>query len=337
MARPLRIEYPGAWYHVTSRGSERGRIFGDDRDRVRFLEALRESIERFKVEVHCYVLMSNHFHFLLRTLEANLSRFMQRFNTAYTTYYNLRHHRAGHLYQGRFKAIVVEADEYLKELSRYLHLNPVRLKKYTELPVEERAKILNGYRWSSFPGYIGSGKQDAFVTYDVVLDSMGGNNKAGKNRYRDFVLSGLLKGARSPLAEARAGVVLGTDSFIEWARKTFIEGREWVRKEQPQTRILQGTTPMREIARVVGEEYGVKPEDLLKAHSPHREARRVLIEMSCRLNMSHEPLQKLGEKLGGIGGAAVANAHMRFQGKISKDRKLQMRLMRVQDRLVSIK
>ena len=111
MARPSGIEYSGAWYHVTSRGNGRGEIFRDDKNRKRFLEALEESIERFKVEVHCHVLMSNHFHFLLRTKEANLSRFMQRFNTAYTTYYNLRHHRAGHLYQGRFKAIVAEVDE----------------------------------------------------------------------------------------------------------------------------------------------------------------------------------------------------------------------------------
>ncbi|MDD5556867.1 MAG: transposase [bacterium] len=170
MARPLRIEYPGAWYHVSSRGNERGRIFGDDKDRLRFLEALEESIEKFEVEVHCYVLMGNHFHFLLRTLKANLSRFMQRFNTAYTAYYNLRHRRAGHLYQGRFKAIVVEADECLKDLSRYLHLNPVRLKKYKELTVEEKARILKAYRRSSLPGYIGSGKRDEFVKYDAVLD-----------------------------------------------------------------------------------------------------------------------------------------------------------------------
>ncbi|MCX6355146.1 MAG: transposase [Candidatus Aureabacteria bacterium] len=102
-----------------SRGNERGEIFRDDKDRIRFLRALKESIERFKVEVHCYVLMSNRFHFSLRTLDANLSRFMQRFNTAYTAYYYLRHHRAGHLYQGRFKAIVVEADTKMgKESAR---------------------------------------------------------------------------------------------------------------------------------------------------------------------------------------------------------------------------
>ena len=336
MARPLRIEYQGAWYHVTSRGNERGKIFRDDKDRVRFLEALRESIERFKVEVHCYVLMSNHFHFLLRTLEANLSRFMQRFNTAYTAYYNLRHYRAGHLYQGRFKAIVVEADEYLKELSRYLHLNPVRLKRYKRLTIEEKIRILKKYSWSSLPGYIGSGKRDEFVTYGAVLGYMGGDMKEGKKRYRDFVLSGIRNGEKNPLGEAQAGAVLGTDSFIEWVRKTFIDGRDWVRKEQPQVGTLRGVIPVKEIARVVGEEYGVKPEELLKARSSYREARRVLIEMSHRLNVSYSPLQKLGKELGGIGGAAVASNHTRLKKQMLRDRELAKRVKKIHNKLISV-
>ena len=335
MARPLRIEYPGAWYHVTSRGSERGEIFRDDRDRERFLQALKESIERFKVEVHCYVLMSNHFHFLLRTLEGNLSRFMQRFNTAYTTYFNLRHHRAGHLYQGRFKAIVVEADEYLKELSRYLHLNPVRLKRYKELTVEDKARILKEYRWSSLPGYLGLTKPDEFVTYGTVLGYMGEDTKEGKKRYCDFILSGIRKGIKSPLKEARAEAVLGTDSFIEWIRKTFIDVKQWTRKEQPQVGLLRGVIPVQEMARAVGEEYGVRAEDVVNARSPYREARRVLIEMSYRLNMRYRSLQKLGDELGGIGGAAVAQNHNRLQKQMLNDKRLAQRVEKIYKSILS--
>jgi hypothetical protein len=258
---------------------------------------------------------------------------MQRFNTAYTTYFNLRHRRAGHLYQGRFKAVVVEADEYLKELSRYLHLNPVRLKKYKELPIEEKARILKEYRWSSLRGYIGIGKRDELVTYDAVLDYTGGDNKEGKERYRDFVLSGILKGIKSPLAEVRAGAVLGTESFIEWVRRTFIDGREWRRREQPQAMLLKDVIPVGEIARVVGEEYGVRAEKLLKARSPHREARRVLIEMSYRLNMSGQSLQKLGRELGGIGGDAVAHTHERMRERMLKDSRLSRRIEKIQKQL----
>jgi len=336
MTRPLRIEYPGAWYHVTTRGNEQREIFRDDKDRIRFLEALEESIERFKVEVHCYVLMSNHFHFLLRTSEANLSRFMHRFNVAYTVYYNLRHHRAGHLYQGRLKAIVVEADEYLKEVSRYLHLNPVRLKKYKELTIEEKARILKEYRWSSLRGYMGMGKRGEFVTYEDVLGYMGGDTKEGKRRYGEFVISGLSKGIKNPLGEAQAGVVLGTESFTEWIRETFIDGRRGAGKEQPQVKMLRGVIPVEEIVRVVGEEYGVRPEELLMARSVHREARRVLIEMSYRLNMSGKSLQKIGDELGCISGAAVRNNHMRLQKEMARDRALEKRVNKIHDKLVSV-
>jgi REP element-mobilizing transposase RayT len=112
MARPLRIEYPGAFYHVTCRGNERREIFADDRDRKRFLEILAESKEIYGVEVHGYVVMANHFHLMVMTPEANLQKFMQRFNTSYTVYFNRRHRRSGHLYQGRYKAILVDADNY---------------------------------------------------------------------------------------------------------------------------------------------------------------------------------------------------------------------------------
>ena len=336
MSRALRIEYPGAWYHVTSRGNERGEIFRDDKDRERFLRVLEESVEGYKVEVHCYVLMSNHFHFLLRTPEANLSRFMHRFNVAYPTYYNLRHHRAGYLYQGRFKAVVVEADEYMKELSRYLHLNPVRLKKYKGLTIEEKARILKEYRWSSLRGYLGLGKRDAFVTYEDVLGYMGGETKEGRRRYGEFIIAGIGKGMKNPLAEAKAGAVLGTESFIEWVRKTFISGQARARLEQPQAKLLRGVIPVEKIAQVVGDEYHIKAEELLKARSRHREARRVLLEMGYWLNMGYQPLKAIGDELGGVGGAAMRNNHLRLQRQMMRDGRLAKRVKRIHDTLVSV-
>jgi len=130
--------------------------------------------------------------------------------------------------------------------------------------------------------------------------------------------------------------VLGTNSFIEWIRKTFIAGRMWRRKEQPQARLLTGVIPVEEIARVVGEEYGMKPEELLRARSPYREGRRVLIEMVYRLNMSQRPLQRLGDELGGIGGAAVANNHTRIQKQILDDGRLSKRVKKIYNKLVSV-
>lgn len=156
---------------------------------------------------------------------------------------------------------MVEADEYLKELSRYLHLNPVRLKKYKGMPIEEKAKLLKGYRWSSLRGYMGLGKREEFVTYGDVLGYMGGDTKEGRRRYGAFVISGLRKEVKDPLGEAKAGAVLGTEQFTEWVRRTFIDGRKWQRREQPQAKSLMAVVPVREIARMVGEEYGVNPTE----------------------------------------------------------------------------
>jgi putative transposase len=127
MARPLRLERAGGKYHVTARGNERKAIYRDDADRAHFLQLLGEATERFGIRVHAYVLMHNHYHLLLETPEANLSRAMQWLNVSYSVWFNRRHDRAGHLLQGRFKALVVEDDAGWQEVARYVHLNPVRL------------------------------------------------------------------------------------------------------------------------------------------------------------------------------------------------------------------
>ena len=126
MARPLRIEYPGAFYHVTSRGNEQKDVFRSRTDREKFLSYLDSATQRYNAVIHAYCLMNNHFHLILETPTGNLSQIMRHINGAYTTYFNVKRKRAGHLFQGRFKAILVEADEYAAELSRYIHLNPVR-------------------------------------------------------------------------------------------------------------------------------------------------------------------------------------------------------------------
>ena len=331
----MRIEYPGAWYHVACRGNQRLKIFGDDKDRKRFLKALKESAEVFNVEVHCYVLMSNHFHFLLKTPEGNLGRFMQRFNTAYITYYNLRHHRSGHLYQGRYKAILVEADEYLLELSRYIHLNPVRLKKYRETSLEEKSKILKDYIWSSLPGYLKIKSREDFARYDAVLGYMGGDDKKGRIRYRGFVLGGLSRKLDNPLEKAEAGAILGSDDFVVRIKEQFLDVTTWKNKDYPHVKTLKKVVPVNEIAQAVGDKYGVKPEELLRTRSRWREARQVLIELAYQLNFRKKSLQKLGEELGGVGGDSVAHAHQRIQDKMKKDKKLSRLVDQTYKKLIS--
>ena len=160
MARALRIEYKGAFYHVISRGNNREETFLDDTDRKQFLKYLKEQTLRYGIKIHAWCLMSNHYHLVVETPLGNLSKTMQSLNTSYTVYFNHRHRKVGHLFQGRYKAVLVQADEYLHCLSRYIHLNPVRA---------NIVKDPGEYRWSSYKSYISKEEEQEFLTTEFIL------------------------------------------------------------------------------------------------------------------------------------------------------------------------
>ena len=191
MARALRIEFPGAFYHVTSRGNERKAIFKSLQDREKFLSYLESATERYGAVVHVYCLMDNHYHLLLETPLWNLSKIMQHINGAYTTYFNTKRERSGHLFQGRYKAILVEADEYAKELSRYIHLNPVRA---------AMVKTPEEYRWSSCQYYTVRRKAPAWLTRNFILSYFDTKPTAAMKMYRSFVHTLMDQEYESPLA-----------------------------------------------------------------------------------------------------------------------------------------
>jgi REP element-mobilizing transposase RayT len=216
MARPIRIEYEGAVYHVTIRGNERKALFQTDADRERFIKALAESVERYDIRLYLYTLMTNHTHFVLETPRGNLSRFMQRFQTAYTVYYNKRHRRSGHLMQGRFGASIVEEDRYILKLSRYIHLNPVFIRANKSKSMAERTAILRAYKWSSYLGYIGKCKREEFVDYGPVLAMMEGSKRTVKAQYRRFVESGISDIDSAVIyAKQRSRLCIGSDDSVE--------------------------------------------------------------------------------------------------------------------------
>jgi REP element-mobilizing transposase RayT len=161
-------------YHVTVRGVDRRALFRSDWDRQRLLMKLAEGVDRFDLDVFLYCLMSNHIHLLVGTPKGNLGRFMGWWLTAYTVYFNLKHNRSGHLTQGRYGAKLVEDDEYLLKLSRYIHLNPIQIASIKKLPIEERFAALRSYRWSSFPGYVLARKAQDFVRYEPMLELVSG-------------------------------------------------------------------------------------------------------------------------------------------------------------------
>jgi putative transposase len=170
MARPLRIEFAGALYHLTSRGDRREAIYEDDEDRQRFLDVLAEVVERYNWICHAYCLMTNHYHLVAETVEGNLSQGMRHFNGVYTQASNRRHSRTGHLFQGRFKGILVDRDVYLLELTRYVVLNPVRA-QMVEAPEH--------WPWSSYRAMIGSAPAPPWLAVDGLLSQFCSSRHSG--------------------------------------------------------------------------------------------------------------------------------------------------------------
>ena len=204
MARTLRLELPGAVYHVTSRGNGRRKIYRDDEDRATFLATLAWVVERFGWVCHAYCMMDNHFHLLIETPEANLGRGMRQLNGVYTQRYNRRHRNVGHLFQGRYKAILVERDSYLLELARYIVLNPVRAKM---------AGTPEDYLWSSYRSTLGMEPAPAGLTTSWVLGQFAKTKPVARKRYAAFVHDGA--GQPSPWDRVKGQVLLGSEAFIE--------------------------------------------------------------------------------------------------------------------------
>jgi len=217
MARQLRIEYPGAIYHVTVRGNAQQNIFRDDKDRYLLYARLAESVRTYAVRVYVFCLMDNHLHLVLETPGANLGRFMQSVLTGYTVCYNLRHRCHGHLTQGRYGARLVAGDDYLLKLSRYVHLNPVNVRQQACRSIWERVEHLRAYAWSSYRGYIGQAKRLEWVAYDPMLALVGGSKGKWGERYRQFVETGLAENNEEFLvALKRSARSIGDDDFREW-------------------------------------------------------------------------------------------------------------------------
>jgi putative transposase len=204
MARPLRIEYPGAVYHATSRGNEKKRIFKDDHDRESFLAILTRVNKRYHWICHAYCLMDNHYHLLLETPEGNLALGMRQLNGVYTQAFNKRHNRAGHLLQGRYKGILIQKDSHLLEVSRYVVLNPVRA-RMTETP--------DAWKWSSYRATAGRGGHPACLTTDWILGQFGRQRSQAEKEYARFVQRGI--GKESIWTELKGQAILGEDEFVD--------------------------------------------------------------------------------------------------------------------------
>lgn len=246
-----------------SRGNARQRIFRSPRDHERFLRQFRDNLATYDVALCAYVLMPNHYHLLLQTRRANLARFMQRLGSSYALYFRYQHGVPGHVLQGRYRAKLVEADEYLLPLSRYVHLNPVRTAVGRRRDKAGRLKLLDGYRWSSYGGYVRGRAAEDWIAYDLLLRQFGPGDAAARRHYRGYVHACLLEDDQ-PLREALRASRYATGS-PRFVRK--IEGMLLAKRTAgPRDRDLDLPRPLADLAtidRVVAGAYGLEPADLL--------------------------------------------------------------------------
>jgi len=235
MSRPIRIEFPDALYHVTARGDRREAIFEDGQDRSTFLVTLEQVINQFNWTCYAWCLMDNHYHLLIQTPDGNLSKGMRQLNGVYTQASNRRHQRVGHLFQGRFKAILVDKDAYLLELARYIVLNPVRA---------GRVKKPNDWSWSSYRASMGLEPAPPWLAEDGLLAMFAKRRSSAQQRYEQFVSEGIKVG--SPWAHLKGQVFLGDERFVTRMQAHIQTGKDDVQIPRAQRR--PEPPPLAEIA-----------------------------------------------------------------------------------------
>jgi putative transposase len=310
MARALRIEYEDAFYHVTSRGNERKKIFTTRRDYEKFKEYVLEAKKRFGFILHCYVLMSNHYHMLIETPEKNLQRIMHQINSSYSIYTNTKRKRCGHLFQGRYKAIIIDKDNYLVELSRYIHLNPVRAK------VVERPE---DYPYSSYRAYIFGIEEQIVCTSNILGFFPEGIQKA-QSRYKSFVESVLGEEQESPLRNVYGGGILGDEDFVNEVLANIEDGR-LDSENIAHRKALRPSMRVDAILAGVSEYFGVPVEEAISKNSKLRKVCVYLLK-----SYSDATYRSISELLGQGSYSSVAKLYTRFIKEVDGDEKLKLQL-----------
>jgi len=309
MGRPLRIEFKNAVYHITSRGNERKKIYRDDGDKEKFLGLLEDYKNRCNFLIHCFVLMDNHYHLVIETLRPNLIKIMHGLNSGYTGYFNKKYKRSGHLFQGRYKAIIVDKENYLLELSRYVHLNPLR------------AKIINkpqDYKWSSYGGYIRKKEVNNLNNYNWLLSIFGNEEKKSRRQYKEFVEEGIAKKLENPVKRAVGNMILGSKEFID-SILVKIDRDEIGQEIANRNEILKTINPQ-EVIKEVSNKYKIKPIEITNTGTRNNEARNVAIYVTRNVcELSNKETAKI---FGGIKESAVSKVVKRLENNIKTNKAL---------------
>ncbi len=303
--RKPRWEFSGGVYHVINRGLERRAIVSDDGDRRNWARLFDRVADRHGWRVFAYVLLDNHFHIFLRTPQANLSTGMHDFQSGYATLFNKRHNRCGPLFQGRFKSVLVESDGHCWELSRYIHLNPVRAGETAD-PFQ--------YRWSSYHYYLNAHGAPAWLDWRTVLAEIGRTEAAARVAYKRFVEAGIQNPPSNPLDNVVDGWILGSDSFVERMHATLDDPSL---HDEPS---VDSHLTREDVVRAVASACGVTPDQIRARGRQHNEAREAAIWLIR--DLLGEPIAAMGEYFGGVGKSTVSETirrvRQRTDGKLDK-------------------
>jgi REP element-mobilizing transposase RayT len=316
MARAWRIEFEGALYHVLSRGNERRDIFFGDDDRRRFLDTLGDMAQRFEVDVFVYVLMGNHYHLLLRTRRANLSRAMQWLGATYTNRLNARHSRSGHLFQGRFKNMLVQNDAYLLQLSYYIHRNPLRAK------IVER---LADYRWSSYRAYAYRQQAAEWLNTEPILSQLV-NAEDRHKAYRENTQKYAQEEGRI-WDDLRHGFILGAERFVGEIKERFLP--EAAHRDIPQHKSLIKEVDVNQILEKAAGFIGCDVDEFKKAarvSSSRVIDRDILLYAVWQLGVRTN--SQLGD-IFGMTGSAVSKRMAVLKAKVTDDKLIKKKIAKI--------
>ncbi len=317
MTRPLRIEYGNASYHIINRGNQRSTVFHDDWHYKTFIEKLGYFATEFHVRVYAYCCMPNHFHLYVCTKEANLSRFMQSFLTSYCVSSNKKRRSSGHIFQGRFKAHLVEDNCYQSRLSRYIHLNPIRTQYFREASPEERHEHLHKFKWSSYRYYLGITNKPKWLDCEPVLLRWGDKERQRMQNYGDYVEEGLRKELESPFDDVVEQSVLGSVGFVDWVKREYLLGRQGNKEEEASLGHLQKSFSFEEIIDHVASIYEVGQDLIINRKSCHREARRFGMYSVCYYCRHTDSLSDLAKRFS-VSVSALTQARDRVMNDSSR-------------------
>ena len=306
MSRPLRIQYEGACYHVISRGNRREVVFLENSDCELFLEKLVEFSEFYEVVIYSYCLMPNHFHLHIRTRHANLSKFMQSFLTSFTITMNRKHGKSGHLFQGRYKAQLVQSELYKNKLSRYIHLNPVKIKSLEEASSAVVLQRLKSYKWSSYHSYIGLAEKPKWLDRRFVLSSWGKSSSDKIANYREYVEQGIVTDNSGDVSGHIGNSIMGSEEFKDEIISDYLHCgiSDIDSREQPLLSKINAVSPEEILTFVISYYKLGDMEKITVRRESCREARKIamyLIRKQCRKGQSLTSLAKIfGLKISGF-------------------------------------